>query len=87
MKQDPKLKEKEQIEKGTFHAGATDNRVVARKRKTKSGAIPDARTLDLNIPLGKSAAIVPVGLVTSRVHQLGGDSELSEAEKVEAIKK
>ena len=47
-----------------------DNRLPQpRKRKSKV-ATPVTQTLDLNIPIGGSSVIVPVGLVNSMVNQL-----------------
>jgi hypothetical protein len=44
-------------------------------------------TPDLNIPAMGLNAIVPVGLVNSRVHQLGGGSESSGGSLEETTKK
>jgi hypothetical protein len=60
-----------------------DARQLARKRKSK-GAV---QTPDLNIPASGSNAIIPIGLVNSRVYQLDGDSQSSGGSLQETIKK
>lgn len=57
-----------------------------RKRKSK-GAGPATQTPDLNIPLTGSNAIVPIGLVKSRVSQLDGGSESSGGSMIETLTK
>lgn len=61
---------------------ADGERHAARKRKSKASVL----TPDLNIPAAVSSAIVPAGLVNSRVHQLGGGSESSADSLEETIK-
>jgi hypothetical protein len=58
-------------------------RQLVRKRKSKASTV----TPDLNLPPEGSKAIVPVGLVNSRVSQLGGGSESSTGSLEETIKK
>jgi hypothetical protein len=58
---------------------------VARKRKSKQGGLA-LQTPDLNEPVG-SNAIVPVGLVNSRVYQLDTGSESSTGVLEETLKK
>jgi hypothetical protein len=57
-----------------------------RKRKSK-GTGPATQTPDLNIPVGESNAIVPVGLVNSRVNQMDGAAENSGGSMIETLKK
>ena len=57
-----------------------------RKRKSK-GTGPAMQTLDLNIPVDASNAIVPVGIVNSRVNQLDGAAENSGKSMIEILKK
>lgn len=45
------------------------------------------QTLDLNIPLAGSSAIVPVGLVNSRVNQLDASMDSSGDSIIEKLKK
>lgn len=59
-----------------------DVRQTARKRKSKASM----QTPDLNIPVGANA-IIPVGLVNSRVNQLRGNSDCSGGSVEEAAKK
>ncbi|CAN6286224.1 unnamed protein product [Urochloa humidicola] len=54
-----------QVEKG-------DGRKVARKRKPRRTEPTSIQTPDLNLPLEDAAPLVPAGLVSSRVSQLGG---------------
>lgn len=54
-----------------------------RKRKSKGAA----QQLDLNIPAAGSHAIVPAGLVNTRVNQLDGDSHSSGGSQLVTIKK
>lgn len=42
---------------------------------------------DLNMPAGASNAIVPAGLVSSRVSQLGAGADNSGASMIETLKK
>jgi hypothetical protein len=58
-------------------------RQMVRKRKSKASTL----TPDLNLPPEGSKAIVPAGLVNSRVSQLGGGSESSTGSLEETIKK
>lgn len=59
-----------------LHGDDEGCRQHARKRKSKV-ASPVTQTPDLNIPIGGSSALVPAGLVNSRVNQLdaGADSD------------
>lgn len=63
-----------------------DRRPPPCKRKSK-GTGPGTQTLELNIPLEGSTAIVPIGLVNSRVSQLGGNEESSGGSMIETLKK
>lgn len=63
-----------------------DRRPPPRKRKSKVSG-PGAQTPDLNIPLEVSNAIVPAGLVNSRVSQLDGSGESSGGSMIETLKK
>lgn len=63
--------------------GEDDSRMVARKRKSKDSII----TPDLNLPAGASNAIVPVGLVNSRVNQIDGSSDGGGGSAEEVAKK
>jgi hypothetical protein len=56
------------------------------KRKSK-GTELTLMTLDLNIPLSSSNAIVPVGLVNARVQQMDGDVDNSGGSMIETLKK
>ena len=60
-----------------------DERQAARKRKSKAAV----QTPDLNFPAAGSQAIIPIGLVNSRVSQLGGGSESSWGSLEETKKK
>jgi hypothetical protein len=57
-----------------------------RKRKSKA-THTNAQTPDLNVPVHSTSAIVPVGLVNSRVSQLDGGTESSGGSLEETIKK
>jgi hypothetical protein len=57
-----------------------------RKRKSKVPN-PPVQTPVLNFPLAGSNAIVPVGLVTSRIGQLDGSVEHSGDSMIETLKK
>ena len=48
---------------------------------------PATQTLDLNIPLAGSNAIVPIGLVNSRVSQLDANVDSSSDSMIETLKK
>jgi hypothetical protein len=61
-------------------------RPLPRKRKLK-GAGSGTDTPDLNIPLEPSNAIVPTGLVNSRLSQLDGSGEHSGGSMIETMKK
>lgn len=61
-------------------------RKLARKRKSKV-TTPVTQTPDLNIPVGGSSAIVPVGLVSSRVSQLGAEVDSGGSSMIETLKK
>lgn len=63
-----------------------EHRQQPRKRKSKVGSRV-AQTPDLNIPAGESNALVPVGLVTSRVNQLDASSESGGESMIETLKK
>lgn len=60
--------------------------MLPRKRKSK-GVTQANQTHDLNIPLATSNAIVPVGLVSSRVNQLGSGSESGGSSMTGTLKK
>lgn len=62
-----------------------DIRLSAQKRKSKQAA-GAVQTPDLNQPAVVSNAIVPVGLVSSRVNQMDGSTE-SSGGSLEEIKK
>jgi len=89
------LKEKQQEDSPSGKGGAVgasrsldlqeDQRAQAHKRKATVSS-PVTQTPDLNIPLGVSSALVPAGLVNSRVSQLdpgmeGGGGNLNETLK------
>lgn len=57
-----------------------------RKRKNKGAGSTD-QTPDLNIPLTGSTAIVPAGLVNSRVNQLDGTVDSGGESMIETLKK
>ncbi|XP_021321277.1 uncharacterized protein LOC8064944 [Sorghum bicolor] len=57
-----------------------------RKRKSKPTQA-SLQTPDLNVPVNNTSAIVPVGLVISRVSQLDGDTESSGGSLEETVKK
>lgn len=57
-----------------------------RKRKSKV-ATPVTQTLDLNIPLGVSSALVSASLVNSRVSQLDTDADSGGGSMIETLKK
>lgn len=57
-----------------------------RKRKSKV-ATPVTQTPDLNIPLGASSALVPAGLVNSRVSQLDAGADSGGSSMLETLKK
>lgn len=61
-------------------------RQQARKRKLKVTSTV-AQTLDFNIPYEGSSAIVPTGLVNSRVSQMDAGAENSEGSMIETLKK
>lgn len=63
-----------------------DRRPPPRKRKSK-GAGTGTQTPNRNTPLVGSAAIVPVGLVNSRVNQLDGNEDSSGGSMIETLKK
>jgi len=48
-----------------------DFQIALRKRKAKGSVLSPSVTPDLNVPALESAALVPAGLVTERVNQLG----------------
>jgi hypothetical protein len=56
------------------------------KRKSKA-THTNIQTPDLNVPVHSTSAIVPVGLVNSRVSQLDGGTESSGGSLEETIKK
>ena len=62
------------------------SRQQARKRKSK-GASLTTQTPDLNIPVGESNAIVPSGLVSARVNQLGAGAKSGGKSMSELLKK
>lgn len=80
----PGAKEKETIKSGTgrrlFQEEVDEGKKGLRKRKPRYSGTPPSQTLDLNMSLGEGAALVPIGLVSARVGQLGGGSSKSEAE-------
>jgi hypothetical protein len=55
-----------------FQVGTSDGKKAARKRKPRREEHTSSETPDLNLPLDEAATVVPSGLVSSRVHQLGG---------------
>jgi hypothetical protein len=65
--------------------GADNTRIPARKRKSKRSG-PELQTPDLNLPAG-SNAIVPIGLVNSRVSQLDSGAESTGGSLEETLKK
>ena len=67
-----------------FEAMEEDQANGPRKRKSKQVA-NRTQMPDLNIPLGASNALVPVGLVTSRVSQIGASD--SGGSMIETLKK
>jgi hypothetical protein len=58
----------------------------ARKRKSKV-ASPVTQTPNLNIPIGGSSALVPAGLVNSRVNQLDAGANSDGSSMIETLKK
>lgn len=54
-----------------FQGRKDDSQIILRKRKAKGSSASPSLMPDLNVPAPESAAIVPVGLVTERVNQLG----------------
>ena len=69
-----------------FEAMEEDYRQGPRKRKSKPMA-RGTQTPDLNLPLGASHALVPVGTVSTRVNQLDGGGELNGDSMIETLKK
>lgn len=63
-----------------------DRQHAMRKRKSKV-APSSVQTPNLHIPLDGSHAIVPVGLVNSRVNQLDASAEQSGESMIEILKK
>jgi len=63
-----------------------DSRPPPRNRKSKV-TNPITQTLDLNILATVSSAIVPAGLVTSRVSQLDMSGDSSGGSMIETLKK
>jgi hypothetical protein len=63
-----------------------DKRHPGRKRKSKVPSQANL-TLDLNIPIGESTALVPAGRVTSMVNHLDASSESGGASMIERLKK
>ncbi|CAN6272978.1 unnamed protein product [Urochloa humidicola] len=72
-----------------FQAGQSDGRKLIKKRKSKRSGPTSSHTPDLNLPLTDVTAVVPAGLVSSRVSQLAGSQKNLEGEDVseELIKK
>jgi hypothetical protein len=66
--------------------GGGDRQPLPRKGKSKA-ATPVTQTPDLNIPLGGSSVIVPMGLVNSRVSQLDTTTDSSGSSMIETLKK
>jgi hypothetical protein len=55
-----------------FQGEKEDVRRVARKRKPRRLDSTSTQTPDLNLPPGEAAVLVPAGLVSARVSQMGG---------------
>jgi hypothetical protein len=68
-----------------FQAKKGSEQKSARKRKSKPA--PSEATPDLNLPTVDSTALVPAGLVSSRVSQLVRDQEEGVESKEELLKK
>lgn len=58
-----------------FQAQKVESQIVLRKRKAKGSGSSVSLAPDLNIPVGSSTELVPVGLVSERVNQLGRSNE------------
>ena len=72
--------------KQLFADGNDVGKAVYWKRKSKgAGAI--TQTPDLNLPVDPASAIIPSGLVNSRVQELGGNSESNGESMIETLKK
>ena len=85
--------DKEKVKAGSGASRQLDMQLVEpsrqkpRKRKSK-GINPGTQTPDLNVPLEGSNAIVPVGLVNSRVSQLDVSADnTSDGSMIETLKK
>ncbi|XP_012701525.1 uncharacterized protein LOC101786648 [Setaria italica] len=75
------------VSRNLFQAMDEDQRLAPRKRKSKPSS-RGVHTPDLNIPIeGGSNAIVPIGLVNSRVSQLDGAGDSSGNSMIEQLKK
>lgn len=92
LKQQVETSGKEKAKAGTGASKQLDmqdvenGRPLPRKRKSKVNN-PSTQTPDLNIPLQTTNAIVPVGLVTSRVNQLDGNADNIGESMSETLKK
>lgn len=64
-----------------FQEGKDDGKKVFRKRKPRRGESQMSQTPDLNLPVDDMSALVPSGLVSSRVNQLGGAWGTTEGEE------
>jgi hypothetical protein len=90
---DPKSASKETLASGVgralFQSEKNDGRKVARKRKPRRPEFSSSHTPDLNLPPGDAGALVPDGLVSSQVSQLGGVRNNTDGEEVaeEMLKK
>ena len=68
-------------------AGHGGNKYQATPKTQVEGGWPKPADPDLNVPAEASNAIVPVGLVSSRLNQLDGGSKKSGESMVEMLKK
>lgn len=64
-----------------------DDRVVVRKRNSKGTGSRLSMTPDLNLPVVDPTAIVPMGLVNVRVHQLVGSGDTGDSMTEELLKR
>ncbi|CAN6289875.1 unnamed protein product [Urochloa humidicola] len=70
-----------------FQEGTDAGRKVIKKRKSKRSGPTSSLTPDLNLPLEDTSALVPAGLVSSRVNQLVGSRETGASTPSELSKK
>jgi hypothetical protein len=54
-----------------FHRKKDESQIILRKRKAKGSGGSSSLTPDLNLPVIDTSALVPAGLVSERVIQLG----------------